>query len=67
MTLATAFVRPFGYYDGMLFEVRSAALDADQPVAAGGRYDALPSLFGGAAGAVGCMIRPGRAAAGGAA
>ena len=67
LTLATAFVRPFGYYDGMLFEVRSAALGADQPVAAGGRYDALPSLFGGAPGAVGCMVRPGRAAAGGAA
>jgi len=61
--LATAFVRPFDYYDGMLFEVRSAALGADQPVAAGGRYDTLPSRFGGAPGAVGCMVRPGRAAA----
>ena len=65
VTLATAFVRPFGYYDGMLFEVRSAALGAEQPVAAGGRYDALPARFGGARGAVGCMVRPGRAVAGG--
>jgi ATP phosphoribosyltransferase regulatory subunit len=64
MRLATAFVRPFDYYDGMLFEVRSAALGADQPVAAGGRYDTLPSRFGGTPGAVGCMVRPGRAAAG---
>ena len=67
LSLATAFVRPFGYYDSMLFEVRSAALGADHPVAAGGRYDALPSRFGGAPGAVGCMVRPGRAVAGGAA
>jgi ATP phosphoribosyltransferase regulatory subunit len=66
LTLATAFVRPFGYYDGMLFEVCSEALGADQPVAAGGRYDALPSRFGGDPGAVGCMVRPGRAVAGGA-
>ena len=61
LTLTTAFVRPFGYYDGMLFEVRSDALGPDQPVAAGGRYDALPSRFGGTPGAVGCMVRPGRA------
>jgi len=64
LTLTTAFVRPFGYYDGMLFEVRSDALGPDQPVAAGGRYDALPSRFGGTPGAVGCMVRPGRAVEG---
>jgi ATP phosphoribosyltransferase regulatory subunit HisZ len=39
--LCFGFGRPFGYYDGFLFEVRSAALAADAPVAAGGRYDGL--------------------------
>jgi len=54
------------YYDGVLFEVRSAALGPDQPVAAGGRYDALPQRLGARVktGAVGCMVRPGRAYAG---
>ncbi|MBV9993585.1 MAG: ATP phosphoribosyltransferase regulatory subunit [Caulobacteraceae bacterium] len=67
MRLATAFGRDFGYYDGLLFEVRSQALGDEQPVAAGGRYDGLPARLGAnlAAGAVGCMIRPGRAWAGG--
>lgn len=67
--LTPAFGRVFGYYDGLLFEVRSGALGADQPVAAGGRYDRLPGLLGGAgsmAGAVGCMVRPARAWSGGA-
>jgi ATP phosphoribosyltransferase regulatory subunit len=41
MTFATSFGREFGYYDGFLFEVRSEALGADAPVAAGGRYDSL--------------------------
>ncbi|HEY2178688.1 MAG TPA: ATP phosphoribosyltransferase regulatory subunit [Caulobacteraceae bacterium] len=61
--LATAFARGFGYYDGVLFEVRSTALGEDQPVAAGGRYDGLPARLGHplATGAVGCMVRPGRA------
>ena len=45
----------------MLFEVASAALEPDQPVAGGGRYDGLPERLGGKAGAVGCMVRPGRA------
>jgi ATP phosphoribosyltransferase regulatory subunit len=63
LRLATAFARGFGYYDGVLFEVRSAALGEDQPVAAGGRYDSLPARLGTAltTGAVGCMVRPGRA------
>jgi ATP phosphoribosyltransferase regulatory subunit len=63
MRLTTAFGRDFGYYDGMLFEVRSAALGEDRPVAAGGRYDSLPTRLGAAlaSGAVGCMVRPGRA------
>ncbi len=66
-TLATAFGRAFGYYDGVLFEVRSAALAEDRPVAAGGRYDGLIArLGGGAGGAVGCMVRPARALATGA-
>jgi len=67
MRLSTAFGRAFGYYDGMLFEVRSAALGDDQPVAAGGRYNGLPERLGGKpTTAVGCMVRPGRAYAGGA-
>ena len=63
MRLSTAFARGFGYYDGVLFEVRSRALGDDQPVAAGGRYDSLPARLGTplTTGAVGCMVRPGRA------
>ncbi|MET3663910.1 ATP phosphoribosyltransferase regulatory subunit [Caulobacter sp. 1776] len=71
-TLAAAFGRAFGYYDGFLFEVRSAALGDERPLAAGGRYDGLPSRLlgerGGVStntGAVGCMVRPARAYAGG--
>ena len=66
ITLATAFGRDFGYYDGFLFEVRSAGLDKAAPVAGGGRYDALPGRLGasGQSGAVGCMVRPARAWAG---
>ena len=61
--LSTAFGRTFGYYDGVLFEVRSAALADDEPVAAGGRYDGVPARLGAAqaVGALGCMVRPGRA------
>jgi len=66
MRLSAAFGRAFGYYDGMLFEVRSDALGDEQPVAAGGRYDGLPARLGGAATtAVGCMVRPARAFVGG--
>ncbi len=63
MRFSPAFGRAFGYYDGFLFEVRSAALDADRPVAAGGRYDGLMTRLGAKArtGAVGCMVRPWRA------
>ena len=63
MRLATNFHRSFGYYDGVFFEVRSDALGEDQAVAAGGRYDGLPARLGSplATGAVGCMVRPGRA------
>jgi ATP phosphoribosyltransferase regulatory subunit len=66
-TLAAAFGRAFGYYDGYLFEVHSQALGAERPLAAGGRYDGLPSKLGVTAntGAVGCMVRPARAYAGG--
>jgi ATP phosphoribosyltransferase regulatory subunit len=58
-----AFGRAFGYYDGFLFEVRSAALDAERPVAAGGRYDGLMLRLGARTrtSAVGCMVRPWRA------
>lgn len=64
---ATALGHAFDYYDGLTFEVRSAALHPDRAVAVGGRYDGLPARLGGAAGAraVGCMVRPWRAWAGG--
>lgn len=62
MRFTTRFVRPFGYYDGMLFEILSTGLSELEPVAAGGRYDRLPARLGGTPGAVGCMVRPGRAA-----
>ncbi|HEX2560083.1 ATP phosphoribosyltransferase regulatory subunit [Phenylobacterium sp.] len=57
----------FDYYDGLTFEVRSEALGAERPVAVGGRYDSLPARLGGANGtrAVGAMVRPWRAFAGG--
>jgi ATP phosphoribosyltransferase regulatory subunit len=67
--LCAGFGRPFGYYDGFLFEVRSAALPTDEPVAAGGRYDGLLGRLqpGADAPAVGCMVRPYRAWSGAAA
>ncbi len=63
LRFSAAFGRAFGYYDGMVFEVRSAGLGDAQPVAAGGRYDSLPGKLGAQleTGAVGCMVRPGRA------
>ena len=62
LTLATGFGRPFGYYDGFLFQVWSEALGPDEAVAAGGRYDSLLKRMGGTgASAVGAMVRPGRA------
>jgi ATP phosphoribosyltransferase regulatory subunit len=64
---APALGHAFEYYDGLTFEVRSAALGADRPVAVGGRYDGLLARLGGteAARAVGCMVRPFRAWNGG--
>ena len=64
---ASALGHAFDYYDGLSFEVRSEALDPERAVAVGGRYDGLPARLGGAAGAraVGCMVRPWRAWAGG--
>jgi ATP phosphoribosyltransferase regulatory subunit len=64
---ATALGHAFDYYDGLTFEIRSQALDGERAVAVGGRYDGLPARLGGAAGAraVGCMVRPWRAWAGG--
>ena len=64
MILSARFGRAFSYYDGFLFEVRSDALGEDRPVAAGGRYDGLTARLGAAravGGAVGCIVRPGRA------
>jgi len=55
----------FDYYDGITFEVRSAAVGPTLPVAVGGRYDGLLARLGGGSGrAVGCMVRPWRAYAG---
>lgn len=67
MTLSTRFGRAFSYYDGVFFEIHSAALGDEAPVAAGGRYDRLPGRLGatGGGGAVGCIVRPGRAWKGG--
>lgn len=66
MRLSTALGHAFDYYDGMNFEIRSQTLGPTRPVAVGGRYDGLPArLGGGAARAVGCMVRPWRAYAGG--
>jgi ATP phosphoribosyltransferase regulatory subunit len=67
MRFAPALGHAFDYYDGLTFEVRSAALGDDRPVASGGRYDGLLARLGGAvdARAVGCVVRPWRAFAGG--
>ncbi|WP_374469159.1 ATP phosphoribosyltransferase regulatory subunit [Phenylobacterium sp.] len=67
MRFSPALGHAFEYYDGLTFEVRSDALGADRPVAVGGRYDSLLARLGGAAEAraVGCMVRPWRAYAGG--
>ena len=62
LTFDAGFSRAFSYYDGFLFEIVSAAVGADSPVAAGGRYDSLISQLGGqASSAVGCIVRPARA------
>ena len=62
-TFSTALGHAFDYYDGVIFEVRSADLGADDPIAVGGRYDGLLNRLGGEAraSAIGCMVRPGRA------
>jgi ATP phosphoribosyltransferase regulatory subunit len=66
MRFAPALGHAFDYYDGLTFEVRSEALGADRPVSSGGRYDGLLARLGGAeACAVGCVVRPWRAFAGG--
>jgi ATP phosphoribosyltransferase regulatory subunit len=66
LRFAAALGHAFDYYDGLTFEIRSAALAGDRPVAVGGRYDGLLARLGGAAApAVGCMVRPWRALAGG--
>ncbi|WP_332764748.1 ATP phosphoribosyltransferase regulatory subunit [Phenylobacterium sp.] len=67
LRFATALGHAFDYYDGLTFEVRSGALAPDRAVAVGGRYDGLPARLGGATAvkAVGCMVRPWRAWAGG--
>lgn len=67
LRFTTALGHAFDYYDGLTFEIRSDALGRDRAVAVGGRYDGLPARLGGMAGttAVGCMVRPWRAWAGG--
>ncbi len=59
-----AFGRKLHYYSGFVFEARHAVLGPDNPLAAGGRYDALFAHLGGAAGAaaMGAMVRPMRLA-----
>ncbi|MBW8815171.1 MAG: ATP phosphoribosyltransferase regulatory subunit [Caulobacterales bacterium] len=63
MRFTPALGHAFDYYDGATFEVRSAALGPDRPVAVGGRYDTLLARLGGTGErrAVGCMVRPWRA------
>jgi ATP phosphoribosyltransferase regulatory subunit len=63
LRFAPALGHAFDYYDGLTFEVRSAALGEDRPVASGGRYDGLLARLGGPAKAraVGCVVRPWRA------
>jgi ATP phosphoribosyltransferase regulatory subunit len=67
MRFVPALGHAFDYYDGITFEVRSDALGEARPVASGGRYDGLLARLGGAADAraVGCVVRPWRAFAGG--
>jgi len=67
MRFAPALGHAFDYYDGLTFEVRSDALGPERPIAVGGRYDGLLTRLGGAPGegAVGCVVRPWRAFAGG--
>lgn len=67
MRFAPALGHAFDYYDGMTFEVRARALGEERPVAVGGRYDGLLARLGagGEPRAVGCMVRPWRAYAGG--
>lgn len=67
MRFSPALGHAFDYYDGLTFEVLSEALGADRPVASGGRYDGLLARLGGSAdsSAVGLMVRPWRAYAGG--
>jgi ATP phosphoribosyltransferase regulatory subunit len=66
LRFAPALGHAFDYYDGLTFEVRAEALGLGRPVAVGGRYDGLLTRLGGGPGrAVGCMVRPWRAYAGG--
>lgn len=67
MRFAPALGHAFDYYDGLTFEVRSQALGPQRPVAVGGRYDGLLGRLGARnrGQAVGCMVRPWRALAGG--
>ncbi|MDP3659444.1 ATP phosphoribosyltransferase regulatory subunit [Phenylobacterium sp.] len=67
LRFATALGHAFDYYDGLTFEIRSEALGADRALAVGGRYDGLMARLGdaGQTRAIGCMVRPWRAFAGG--
>jgi ATP phosphoribosyltransferase regulatory subunit len=67
MRFTPALGHAFDYYDGITFEVRSAAVGPERAVAVGGRYDGLLARLGGGGSrrAVGCMVRPWRAYAGG--
>jgi ATP phosphoribosyltransferase regulatory subunit len=64
LSFATAASPAFSYYDGAHFVVLSDRLGEGRSLAAGGRYDGLLPRLSPAAkpGAVGCMVRPARAA-----
>ena len=63
-TFSASFGRQFDYYTDFVFEIVSPKLEADAPLAAGGRYDTLLRRLGAPEDmpAVGCMLRPDRIA-----
>ncbi|MGI9425959.1 MAG: ATP phosphoribosyltransferase regulatory subunit [Hyphomicrobiaceae bacterium] len=58
LTFSAEFGRSLEYYTGFVFEVHAPALDANSPVAGGGRYDKLMRVVGATVDvpAVGAMI-----------
>lgn len=60
LTFDAAFGRSLEYYDGFVFELRTAAQTGHPPLSGGGRYDAMTTRLGAdrPVPAVGAMIRP---------